>query len=254
MDPSVLAIAATDGLVRAGLLVDILTIREHGLRPLAVVTAITAQDDAGLVGKLTTPVESIRDQFLAIDRSESPASVKMGALTDGATIETVHRWLVDRPRKGVVLDPVLTTSAGGVLLEGGELATLRQALLPHVDLLTPNLPETERLVGASMGSPRDVEHAAKSLLGMGVGNVLIKGGHAEWLDGADLLAHDDALTWLPGRFIAGTRLRGSGCRLSTSIACGLATGLTLLDAVDAARRWLAPLLAASAVEIEGPRG
>lgn len=248
MERTVLAIAATDSLARAGLFVDLQTIRDHGWKARGVVSAITAQDDRGFLHQIATPPDLFRDQLRVVTDAGLPSAVKIGALPDLASLELVGHWLVDAAVSRVVIDPVFESSAGCDLLAADAFPGYRDHFIQNATLLTPNLPEIERLVGRQLTDRLAVEAAADTLLATGVEAVLVKGGHAPWLEGADLLAHGSRRIWLEGTHLAGVTLRGSGCKLASAIACGLAAGESLEEAVIAARQWLAPHLAAAAGE------
>ena len=212
-------------------------------RAWGVVSAVTAQDGQGFLNQIATAPDLLREQLRVVAEAGPPRAVKIGALPGLATLEIVGRWLEGGSVATVVIDPVFKSSAGCDLLAAEAIPVFRDRFLHYGSLITPNLPETERLVGRRLPDRSSVEGAAEELLATGVEAVLIKGGHAPWLEGADLLAQGSSCSWLEGQYLPGVTLRGSGCRLASAITCGLADGQLLEEAVLAARHWLAPRLA-----------
>ncbi|MGH7289702.1 MAG: bifunctional hydroxymethylpyrimidine kinase/phosphomethylpyrimidine kinase, partial [Myxococcota bacterium] len=140
----------------------------------------------------------------------------------------------DIPR---VVDPVLRASDGSFLLERRAWPNLVERLIAGATLVTPNLPEAETLTGE-----RDPERAASALLGFGARAVLVKGGHADG-PADDLLATPEGVHWLRGTRAEGGPVHGTGCALSAAITARLARGEALLDAVSAAKAFVARAIA-----------
>jgi hydroxymethylpyrimidine/phosphomethylpyrimidine kinase len=166
-------------------------------------------------------------------------AIKIGMLGSRLTVELVARCCERQARHlPIVLDPVLSASAGTRLQSPEAVAVIRQRLLPQTALLTPNLDEAGELCGREVGSRDAMQQAADQLLSMGCSAVLIKGGHlpGDWV--YDLLRTIDGL----GRWFEAPRVarqhRGTGCTLASAIAVGIAEGMTLESAVDRAERYL----------------
>ena len=134
-----------------------------------------------------------------------------------------------------VVDPVMVSRAGAVLLEPEAIAALRSLLLPLADLLTPNLREASLLVGFSVQGERDVEAAAEQIAALGPRAVLIKGGGSPALRGSDWLLDQSGGRWLRRQPVETPHTHGSGCTLSAAITAWLAHGLPLAEAVAQAR-------------------
>jgi hydroxymethylpyrimidine/phosphomethylpyrimidine kinase len=233
----------------AGIVRDALTAVEHGARPLVVGTAWTEQGpDAHRVeprdiGALR---DSLRHALLA-----KPAAVKVGMVPDPPRAAVLVEGL--RNFEGpVVVDPVLASSRGGALFEGQ--ADQLFPLLERATLVTPNAPEAAALSGRRIADLEDVATAAGAMAARGLAAVLIKGGHLGQAGEpvTDTLLAGGALHRLPHARAGGGDVRGTGCALATAIAVHLARGAALLDAVEAATRWLARARAA-AVEVGGER-
>ncbi len=243
--PAVLVIAGTDSSGGAGLVRDLRTLHDLGAEALCAVTAVTAQSHARVSAVQPLPPELIRAQIRCALESRRVDAIKIGMLGTAAAVEAVAECLAAPLRLPVVLDPVLRSSSGGVLLDEAGQRAMQQRLFPLTTLLTPNIPEAAVLCGAQPASDTDaaplLEWAAR-LLGQGPRAVLIKGGHGSGPEAADLLACDGQTRWLTSARLAGS-LRGSGCALASAIAAGLARGESLEEACWNARRYVLDLLA-----------
>ncbi len=244
-DPAVLVIAGTDSSGGAGLARDLRTLRDLGVEALCAVTAVTAQSHSRVAVLQTLPPELIRAQIRCALESRRVDAIKIGMLGTAAAAEAVAECLAVPLRVPVVLDPVLRSSSGGVLLDEAGQRTMQARLFPLTTLLTPNIPEAAVLCGAPPGSRTDpptlLEWAAR-LLGQGPRAVLIKGGHGSGPEAADLLAGAGQTRWLASARLAGS-MRGSGCALASAIAAELARGEPLEGACWSARRYVLDLLA-----------
>lgn len=206
-------------------------------------TAYTRQTQHGVESITALSVAELRQAVMALPAGIS--AVKIGMLATVSITQFVTK-MVRGLSIPVVLDPVLAASRGGALLEAAALPHLRDQLLPTVSLITPNLPEAEILLQRSIQSRRDVETAALRFIELGVSAVLIKGGHAGGSSSSDYLF--DTATG-EGQWYSHQRLdvqlRGTGCRLSTAIACYLARGCPLSEAVQLAKQFVYNLLHAT---------
>jgi hydroxymethylpyrimidine kinase/phosphomethylpyrimidine kinase/thiamine-phosphate diphosphorylase len=164
-----------------------------------------------------------------------PDAVKVGALGDAAQVQTAAELLGRCGDIPMVLDPVLQSSHGLLLLSSDGTEALRKELLPKCTLVTPNIPEAAVLTGLPAASP--LEKLAEAVLGLGAAAVLLKGGHAEEA-ADDLLMTRGSAQWLRGTRIETSHLRGTGCRLSSAIAALLAHGVCLEEACLLSKEWL----------------
>jgi hydroxymethylpyrimidine/phosphomethylpyrimidine kinase len=239
---TVLVIAGSDSSGGAGLTRDVRTLTRLDTRALCVVTAVTAQSDAHLTAVHVVPAELVWAQMTAALATRRVDAIKIGMLATRATVLAVTAAL-PTPAPPLVLDPVLAASSGGELLDEAGRGALCAALLPRTTLLTPNIPEAAALLGTPIAkSETELLQQAAALLALGPRAVLLKGGHGDGPEAADLLlAVDAAPRWLRTPRIGVTR-RGTGCALSAAIAAGLAAGLELATACERAKQHVTQLL------------
>ena len=235
--PAVLAIGGLDSSGGAGLSRDVRTLTELGIDALCIATAVTAQTDSEVIAIHHVPSGMISAQIKTALATRQVAAIKIGMLGTAASVQAVSEsLLLCDDRIPVILDPVLESTSGGVLLDDEGRDALRRKLLPRVTLLTPNLPEAAALLGPN--SEIDVVTQAQRLLALGPAAVLIKGGHGTGDQAIDYLVSRSAA---PRRFalprLNATR-RGTGCALAAAISAGLASGTTLEKACYDAKMYV----------------
>lgn len=234
---TVLTIAGSDCSGGAGIQADLKTIAAHGLYGMSAVTALTAQNTTGVKGILDVPPDFLRSQLDCIFTDIFPDAVKIGMLSAGALITVTAEVLREYQPKHVVLDPVMVSSSGRALLTQEAELRMKEELLSLVDLMTPNIPEAETLSGRSIENERDMEDTAKCLSQQYRTAVLVKGGHKA--GGADDVLYDgECLYWYRGERLDNPNTHGTGCTLSSAIACRLAEGCTLDKSVRLAKEYL----------------
>ncbi|WP_120499398.1 hydroxymethylpyrimidine/phosphomethylpyrimidine kinase [Roseovarius sp. EL26] len=240
-DKSVLIIAGSDCNARAGLQRDLAVAHDMGLSARAVVTAVTAQTDAKVSAVHMIPPEIIEQQLTAVLEQAPPDSVKIGMMGTAETVEIIARLLANLSCP-IVVDPVIATSSGHELLTESGIKALKHKLFSISSLITPNLPEAKHLLGESLlpqtNAPAEL---AQALYAEGGPAVLLKGGHDSGENCCDILRNGaETHSFCAPRFAKGRR--GTGCTLSTSIACHLANGVTLYSACERAviqtRKWI----------------
>ena len=243
----VLTIAGSDSGGGAGIQADLKTFAAFGVYGCSVITAITAQNTMGVRGIYPLSPGIVQQQLEAVLSDIKPDAIKIGMLANAVIIEAVACTLSQFPRRPLVLDPVMTAKSGDPLLEQGAVEALRLDLFPLTDMLTPNIPEAEILLGKPILDARDMIEAAKAITEMGVGSVLLKGGHAtqQFEPDAtststitDIFYDGNKLHRIEGPRIDTPHTHGTGCTLSSAIASGLAQGLSPLNAVQKARDYL----------------
>ena len=240
---TVLTVAGSDPSGGAGVQADLKTIAAHGLYGMSVVTALTVQNTQGVFGVHETPAALVRAQLDAVCGDIPPDAVKVGMLGTRETVEAVADGLTAWGVRKLVVDPVMVSTSGRRLLAEDAAAALCARLLPRAALITPNLPETEALWGEPVREKPDMEAAARALEERFDCAVLVKGGHRA--GGADdVLCERGAVTWFAGERIDNANTHGTGCTLSSAIACGLAQGATLAQSVAAAKAFLTGALRA----------
>ena len=240
---TVLSIAASDPSGGAGIQADLRAITAHGLYGMAVPTALTVQNTLGVTGVLVLEPEFLEQQLRAVLSDIRPDAVKIGAMPGAEHARVTAELLRKFNAANVVFDPVLASTSGATLgtVEAVEL------LAPCVSLLTPNLPEAAKLLGrdpAELASPGQIESAARELANRFRTAVLLKGGHRA--DGSFddyFLSPGNEGVWLPTRIAPPCGNHGTGCLLSSSIACGLASGLSMPESIRRAKERLSDALA-----------
>ncbi len=228
--PIALTIAGSDSGGGAGIQADLRTFAAFGVHGTSAITALTAQNTRGVSAIHSVPRAMLRAQIDAVLGDFRVGAVKLGMLATPAIAREVAAALAARPPLPVILDPVLVATTGASLATSDLAATLHRHLLARADLLTPNIPEAERLLARSIRTPRDMHAAAADLLAAGARAVLLKGGHLPGNDISDLLLTPKAARWFHQRRVPGES-HGTGCSLAAAIAAGIALGRTLEDAV-----------------------
>ena len=234
-------IAGSDSSGGAGIQADLRTLQSFDVHGCTIITAITAQSPSRV--SLVQPVGSrcISAQLSSLATELPPQAVKIGMLGSGEIVREVAAFLdhIDAP---IILDPVLTSSSGTALLEERGIREMKERLFPGVSLLTPNLPEAEKLLGHTLDASSDIEQAGEEFLRMGAKSVLIKGGHLLSNRPSDLaqdyFTDGDRRFWLTSPRRYGPKARGTGCALSAALAAALAKNYSTEDAVALGKSYL----------------
>jgi hydroxymethylpyrimidine/phosphomethylpyrimidine kinase len=241
--PVALTIAGSDSGAGAGIQADLKTFAALGVYGLTVITAITAQNTAGVRAVQEVDPDVIRAQLDAVAEDFSIGALKTGMLSSAAIIEAVAAG-IQRHRLGpLVVDPVMVAKSGDRLLREDAIDALRRRLLPLAAVVTPNIPEAEVLTGRPIRTRDDRVAAARGIMELGAHAVVIKGGHSDDDPIVDLLVDGDLLREYPAPRIATTSTHGTGCTFSAAITAGLAKGLDLQHAVAEARDYVSRALA-----------
>ncbi len=230
-----LTIAGSDSGGGAGIQADLKAMSALGVYGASVITAVTAQNTRAVTAVHAIPLDVIAAQIDAVLSDLDVGAIKIGMLATPQIIETVARGLAAFAGP-VVLDPVMVAKSGDALLAEEAVAALREMLLPRARLLTPNLPEAATLLGPD--APAAMEAQGRALRALGADAVLMKGGHGTGAICEDLLVTADGVTRLSAPRLPTRNTHGTGCTLSSAIAAGLAKGLPLPDAVQAAHTYL----------------
>ena len=241
--PIVLTIAGSDSGGGAGIQADLKSFHARGVHGTSAITAITAQNTRGVNAVHAVPLRHLRAQIAAVFDDFPVAAVKTGMLGGAAAVRLVARELARRRPPWAVVDPVMIATRGARLLDADAMDALIGSLIPLADVLTPNLPEAEALVGFAIRSSRDADAAAEALMTMGARSVLLKGGHARGTTVVDRYydARGMVETSHPRRAIEG---HGTGCTLASAIAAELAKGAAPRVAVHRAIAYVQRALAA----------
>jgi len=230
--PAALTIAGSDSGGGAGIQADLRTFAAFGVHGTCAITALTAQNTRGVSAVHVAPRAIVRAQIEAVLDDFPVGAIKTGMLATPTIVRVVAQALATRKRIALVVDPVLVATTGARLASDDLADSLRRHLLPQADLVTPNLPEAERLTGLRIRNDADRLRAARLLLGDGARAVLLKGGHGNGREVRDLLLTENEEHWFAHARAKG-RHHGTGCTLSAAIAAGLALGEPLDAAVAA---------------------
>ncbi len=241
----VLVVAGTDSSGGAGLGADLRWVAGAGLHAATAVTCVTAQGTLGTAGIWPLPPEAVVAQIDAV-RTELPiAAVKIGMVGTPEIAAALAQALDGFVGVPVVLDPVLVASAGASLAATGLTRAMLEQLVPRATLVTPNLDEAGKLLGAPVETLAEMRAAARALVDAGAAAALVKGGHLRG-EPIDVLCAGHDIVEMPGQRIPGGPFRGTGCALASSIAAELARGQSLREAVAIARRRVARAIAHAA--------
>lgn len=242
--PAVLSIAGSDSSGGAGIQADIKTIAAHQLYAETAITALTAQNTQGVQGVFDATPAFVSQQIDSVFNDIPPAAVKIGMVSSAAIVQAIASALSVHGARNIVVDPVMVATSGAVLAQGGAVDALRTRLFPLATVITPNIPEAQVLVGGQLETEAARQDAALSLAAAAGAYVLVKGGHGA--EGANdvLAAPSGAVTWFRGPAIDTCNTHGTGCTLSSAIACGLAKGFTIEQAVRSAKDYVTGALAA----------
>ena len=232
----ILIVAGSDSSGGAGIQADIKTVTMLGGHAMTAVTAITAQNTAGVEAVHPIPAEMILQQIEAVIGDIGVDAVKIGMIGGAFAAEQLasrlERLKAEQPGIPIVFDPVMVATSGSVLADDATIAAFGR-LMDVATITTPNLPELKRLT-----SEEDPVAAALHLVGAHGCAVLIKGGHEEGDALADALIEEDNMTSWQGQRIDTTSTHGTGCTLASAIAYFLAVGSSLADAVARAREFV----------------
>ncbi|GAB4012300.1 bifunctional hydroxymethylpyrimidine kinase/phosphomethylpyrimidine kinase [Spirosoma migulaei] len=244
----VLTIAGSDSGGGAGIQADLKTFAALGCYGMSVITALTAQNTKAVTGILPISPAFIAEQMKAVLSDIGVDAVKIGMLHSPEVIVQVAKTLTEFGVTTIVLDPVMVAKSGDKLLQDEAIDALKSYLLPLSSVITPNLPEASVLLGRSVETLADMEPAAEELAKLCPGAILIKGGHLTTDESTDLLYVSASESHLfPTIRIQTGNSHGTGCTLSSAIACGLAKGLSVFDAVSSAKAYLTGALQAGAL-------
>lgn len=242
-----LSIAGSDSGGGAGIQADLKTFAALGCYGMTALTALTAQNTLGVTAIFPVPPAFLKAQLQAVIEDIGVDAVKLGMLHAPEVVETVA-WAIDRyGLQRVVLDPVMVATSGDRLIADDTVQVMVRELFPRATVITPNLDEAALLVGHPIDGVAGLDAAASELLALGAPAVLLKGGHLPGAEVVDLLAEAGrAARRYSSARIDSRNLHGTGCTLSSAIACGLAKGEALPDAVADARDYVLGAMRAGA--------
>ncbi len=233
----VLTIAGSDTSAGAGIQQDLKTITAMGSYGVTAITALTAQNTVGVQRVLPVDADMLKSQLDSLRSDIRIDAIKIGMLPNKECAQVVTDFL-STTHCPVVCDPVMVSSSGTPLMDDACIAFMTSQLFPRCTLVTPNLPESQRLT--SMPQCDDVDHMGTSLMRLATTAWLIKGGHSDASAVTDtLFLPDGSVRRYTSPRITSLNTHGTGCTLSSAIATALAQGMTLTDAVATAKRIIA---------------
>ncbi|MBK5243683.1 MAG: bifunctional hydroxymethylpyrimidine kinase/phosphomethylpyrimidine kinase [Eubacteriaceae bacterium] len=233
----ILTIAGSDCSGGAGIQADLKTMTAHKMYGMSVITAVTAQNTTGVYGVQEVTPEFVALQMDCVFNDIRPDAVKIGMVSNVDIIKTIADKLLEYKAENIVLDPVMISTSGSKLLSDNAVDALVKRLLPIADIITPNIPEAENLWGYPVESKNDMLGAAIYLSKMTGKGVLIKGGHL--IDCADDLFYMNGKAhWFTAHKIDNPNTHGTGCTLSSAIACNLALGCTMEESIKNAKDYI----------------
>ena len=233
----VLTIAGSDSSGGAGIQADLKTMTCLGVYGMSAVTALTAQNTTGVSGVLEAAPEFVGQQLDCVFRDIRPDAVKIGMVSSADIIRVIGAKLREYRAEHIVVDPVMVATSGSSLMQDSALTALTEELFPLAEVITPNLPEAERLCGLAIGDEDAMLRAAQAIGSTLPGGVLVKGGHRTE-DADDLLWLRGEARWFRAPRVDNPNNHGSGCTLSSAIASFLALGCDLPQAVGRAKAYI----------------
>ena len=237
-----LTIAGSDSSGGAGIQADIKTMTVLGVYAMSAITALTAQNTTGVTAVLEVTPKFLEQQLDAVFTDIPPDAVKIGMVSSSNLIETIAEKLKFYGAKNIVVDPVMVATSGAKLIDDNAVETLKKFLFPLATVITPNIPEAEKLSEIKIKTADDMKNAAKIIFENYGCAVLCKGGHS--LNDADDILFDGNAKIFNGKKISTTNTHGTGCTLSSAIAAGLAKGFNLVESIDAAKKYISGALSA----------
>tara|TARA_A100001037_G_C15142941_1_gene634766 strand:+ start:2631 stop:3440 length:810 start_codon:yes stop_codon:yes gene_type:complete len=239
MKGRVLIIAGSDSGGGAGLQADIKTISALGGYAATAVTALTAQNSLGVHAISEVPDDFVELQITVVLEDIGADAIKCGMLHRAELIQRIGAVISNLGKPPIlVLDPVMYAKGGAPLLQGKAVAALKSCLIPMADVITPNIPEAEALLGRRVENVGGMKEAASELLELGAKAVLLKGGHLEHPEVFDVLAQPGKVLVYNSPRIASKDTHGTGCTLASALTIGLAQGNSLEGAVEEARKYV----------------
>ncbi|HET6669810.1 MAG TPA: bifunctional hydroxymethylpyrimidine kinase/phosphomethylpyrimidine kinase [Pyrinomonadaceae bacterium] len=248
--PIALSIAGLDPSGGAGVLADVRTFAAFACFPTAAITSLTFQNTTGVSGAVHQSGETVRAQVLPIVADFSIAGAKTGMLPTREVIVEVARLFKETDLPAPVVDPVMRATSGDDLIDDDAVDCLISDLFPTAVLVTPNIPEAERLTGLTIFNEPTMREAAQRIRELGARAVLVKGGHlltqrqagsgvqSERREAIDVFDENGSVTVLRAELICGGEVHGSGCTLSAAIAACLACGMSLAESVETAKQFV----------------
>ena len=229
-------IAASDSSAGAGVQADLATFSKFGIHGCSVITKITAQNTKEISSSFTIPAGIFKEQLVTLYNDLKAQAIKISVLGDIEQVKILSEFLLYY-QGHTIYDPVLVSSSGTTLTDKNLLANIKNSLIPYLTLITPNIPEAEVLTGVKILNQSDIIKASKTLLDMGVKNVLLKGGHGHGNLASDFFINNNEQFYLTSTKVS-HNTHGTGCHLASCITANLALGHNIADSIIIAKRYI----------------
>lgn len=233
----VLTIAGSDCSGGAGIQADLKTFSALGVFGMSVIVSVVAENTSRVIDIQDVLPDMIKKQIDAVFEDIDVDAVKIGMLSTPQCMEAVAEKLRQYKPHNVVIDPVMYAKNGCPLMQPTSIDTLIKTIIPLADVLTPNIPEAEKIADMEIKSHADMENAAKRIQSMGCKAVIIKGGHAVG-DATDILYYGNKMYYYKASRIDTKNTHGTGCTFSSAIAAQLSKGLSVENAVSRAKEYV----------------
>lgn len=233
----VLSIAGSDCSGGAGIQADLKTFSAHGVYGMSVIVSVVAENTGRVIGIEDVSPDMVGKQIDAVFEDIEVDAVKVGMLSTPECMDEVAAKLKYYRPANVVIDPVMYAKNGCPLMEPAAVKTLIEKVIPLADVLTPNIPEAERITGSRISSAADMEKAAKAIHAMGCKAVVVKGGHAQG-NAVDVLFDGKEVSCFEAARIHTKNTHGTGCTFSSAVASQLAKGMNIREAVQRAKDYV----------------
>ena len=233
----VLTIAGSDCSGGAGIQADLKTFSAHGVFGMSVIVSVVAENTSRVIDIQDITPDMIRKQIDAVFEDIEVDAVKIGMLSTPACMAAVAEKLRQYKPQNVIVDPVMYAKNGCPLMEETAVDSFIELIMPLADILTPNIPEAEKISGRSISSVADMEAAAMKIYEMGCRGVIIKGGHKDG-GATDILYDGNEFMHFETERIDTKNTHGTGCTFSSAIAAQLAHGKSVKDAASLAKDYV----------------
>lgn len=233
----VLSIAGSDCSGGAGIQADLKTFSAHGVFGMSVIVSVVAENTSRVIDIQDIAPDMIQKQIDAVFEDIEVDAAKIGMLSTPACMNAVAEKLLEYRPENVVIDPVMYAKNGCPLMEPTAVDTLIKVIIPLADVLTPNIPEAEKIADMQISSVPDMEAAAKKICAMGCKSIVVKGGHASG-SALDVLYDGKDFYHFETCRIVTKNTHGTGCTFSSAIASQLANGLPVKEAVQKAKAYV----------------
>ena len=233
----VLSIAGSDCSGGAGIQADLKTFSAHGVFGMSVIVSVVAENTSRVIDIQNVTPDMIEKQIDAVFEDIEVDAVKIGMLSTPECMKAVAAKVKQYQPENVVIDPVMYAKNGCPLMEPTAVSTLIETIIPLADVLTPNIPEAEKIADMQISTVSDMETAAKKIHSMGCKSVVVKGGHHIG-NAVDVLFDGRNFYHFETAHIDTKNTHGTGCTFSSAIASQLAKGKSVPDAVKAAKTYV----------------